>query len=98
LNPEVPPSALRISQLRSRLAKDGIACVFAEPEFPPRAIDTIIEGTPVRRATLDPLGAALTPGPGQYFELMGGLVRDLRGCLAQAEWTTDPLPDKAPLQ
>jgi zinc transport system substrate-binding protein len=85
INPEVPPSALRISQLRSRLAKDGVMCVFAEPEFPPRAIDTIIEGTSVRRATLDPLGAALPPGPAQYFELMDGLVRDLRGCLAQAE-------------
>jgi zinc transport system substrate-binding protein len=85
LNPEVPPSALRVSQLRARLAKRGIVCVFAEPQFPPRAIDTIIEGTSVRRATLDPLGAALPAGPDQYFDLMNGFVRDLRGCLMPTE-------------
>lgn len=84
LNPEVPPSANKLSQLRARLAKRGIVCVFAEPQFPPRAIDTIIEGTQVRRATLDPLGVALPAGPDQYFELMSGLARDLRGCLLPA--------------
>lgn len=82
VNPEVPPSALRLSQLRARLVKQGVLCVFAEPQFPPRAIDTIIEGTSVRRATLDPLGASLAAGANQYFELMDGLVRDLKGCLA----------------
>ena len=81
VNPEVPPSAQRLSQLRQRLAKTGIVCVFAEPQFPPRAIDTIIEGTRVRRGTLDPLGAALPAGPGQYFALMEALARDLKGCL-----------------
>lgn len=82
LNPEVPPSALRISQLRARLAKQGVLCVFAEPQFPPRTIDAILEGTAVRRATLDPLGASLAAGASQYFELMDGLARDLKGCLA----------------
>ena len=81
LNPDVPPSAHRISELRTRLARTGIVCVFAEPQFPPRAIDTIIEGTQVRRATLDPIGAALPSGPDQYFVMMGSLARDLRDCL-----------------
>jgi zinc transport system substrate-binding protein len=82
VNPEVPPSARRLSQLRERLSRTGIVCVFAEPQFAPRAVDTIIEGTNVRRATLDPLGAAIGAGPDHYFEMMKGLARDLRGCLA----------------
>lgn len=81
VNPDVPPSAQRLSRIRARLAKSGVACVFAEPQFPPRAIDTIIEGSSVRRGVLDPLGAALTAGPEQYFLLMDGLVRDLKACL-----------------
>lgn len=81
LNPEVPPSANRISQLRARLVRNGIVCVFAEPQFSPRTIDTIIEGTNVRRASLDPLGAELPAGPDQYFAMMTGLARDLRDCL-----------------
>lgn len=84
VNPDVPPSALRLSQLRARLSDRAVVCVFAEPQFPPRAVETIIEGTTVRRATLDPLGAALPAGPGQYFALMTSLVRDLRGCLLPA--------------
>lgn len=82
VNPEVPPSVQRISRLRARLAKDRIACVFAEPQFLPRVIETIIEGTGVRQATLDPLGAAIPSGPNQYIELMTNLARDLKGCLA----------------
>lgn len=82
VNPEVPPSARRLSQLRERLARTGIVCVFAEPQFAPRAIDTIIEGTTVRRATLDPLGAAIGAGPDHYFAMMESLARDLKGCLA----------------
>jgi zinc transport system substrate-binding protein len=82
VNPEVPPSARRLSQLRERLSRTGIVCVFAEPQFAPRAVDTIIEGTNVRRATLDPLGSAIGAGPDHYFEMMEGLARDLKGCLA----------------
>ncbi|MGE0700376.1 MAG: zinc ABC transporter substrate-binding protein [Hyphomicrobiaceae bacterium] len=82
VSPEVPPSARRLSAIRARLARDNVVCVFAEPQFPSRVIGTIVEGTGVRRATLDPLGAALPAGPGQYFALMEGLVRDLKDCLA----------------
>jgi len=82
VNPDVPASARRLSDLRARLGKARIVCVFAEPQFPPRAIDTIIEGTTVRRATLDPLGAALPAGAGHYFSMMEALARDLSACLA----------------
>ncbi|MDX2154915.1 MAG: zinc ABC transporter substrate-binding protein [Hyphomicrobiaceae bacterium] len=84
VNPEVPPSAKRISALRARVAKGGIVCVFAEPQFPPKVIDTIIEGTKAARGTLDPLGADLAAGPDQYFMLMEGLARDLSACLGRA--------------
>ncbi len=81
VSPEVPPSAQRISQIRALLAAKGAVCVFAEPQFPPRTIDTVIEGTNVRRGTLDPLGANLAAGPGQYAALLEEMARDLKGCL-----------------
>lgn len=82
VNPEVPPSARRLSELRARVAKAGIVCVFAEPQFPPRAIAAIAEGTGIRQGTLDPLGAAIPAGPTHYFALMEALARDLRSCLS----------------
>jgi zinc transport system substrate-binding protein len=83
VNPEVPPSAKRLSAIRARLSKDGIVCVFAEPQFPPRAIDSILEGSTVRRAALDPLGAAIPEGPGHYTILMQQLAGALTACLAK---------------
>ena len=84
VNPEVPPSARRLSQLRERLDRARIVCVFAEPQFAPRAVETIIEGTRVRRASLDPLGAALPAGPDHYFNMMEALSRDPKACLARS--------------
>ncbi len=83
VSPEVPPSAQRISQIRALLAAKGAVCVFSEPQFPPRTIDSVIEGTAVRRSTLDPLGANLVAGPDLYAALLEGLARDLKACLAE---------------
>ena len=81
INPEVPPSARRLSEIRSRIAKLGVACVFAEPQFAPRIIDAIVENTEIRQGTLDPLGASIAAGPAHYISLMEGLARDLKACL-----------------
>ena len=83
LSAERPPGARRISEIRATIAEAGVSCVFSEPQFEPRVIATLIEGTPARSATLDPLGAALEPGPGAYFALMRGLAAALTDCLAR---------------
>ena len=72
----------RLTELRRKISGLNAACVFAEPQFAPKVIDTIIEGTSARRSTLDPLGAALPPGPEHYVTLMRSLAADLKGCLA----------------
>src|SRR5690606_4678958 len=69
-----PPSAARVSEIRARIRDLNVTCVFAEPQFEPRLIATIIEGTGTRTATLDPLGAALEPGLDLYPLLLTGLA------------------------
>ena len=81
LNPDVQPGARRIKELRARLQAGGAVCVFAEPQFEPKLVATLIDGTNVRKGTLDPIGVALTPGPGAYEGLLRGLATDLRTCL-----------------
>lgn len=82
VDPGRPPGARRLHELRARIAREGIACLFTEPQFTPKIAQAIVEGTGARIATLDPLGARLEAGPELYFELMRGLAGDLRGCLA----------------
>lgn len=82
LNPEQPPGARRITELRQRITDGGVACVFAEPQFDPRLVKTLIEGTSARNAVLDPVGADLAPGPDAYPELITALARSMTDCLA----------------
>ena len=77
----VAPGAARIAALRAQVRDGGIVCAFSEPEFPPKLLATVTEGTGARSAALDGLGAALRPGPGLYPALLDGLAASLEACL-----------------
>lgn len=81
VSPETLPGAARVDELRAKVAELGATCVFAEPNFQPAIVSTIIEGTPAQAGTLDPEGAALTPGADLYAELLRGLATGLVDCL-----------------
>lgn len=81
VSPERKPGARRLSEIRERIRKTGAQCVFAEPQFPPSLVKTVIRGTPAKMASLDPLGANLTRGPGLYPELMRKLAKGMNSCL-----------------
>jgi zinc transport system substrate-binding protein len=83
VGPERPPGARRIDGLRARLAQGDIACLFAEPQFEPKLVATLVGRSRVKTGTLDPEGTALTPGPGLYFDLMRGLAGDFARCLTR---------------
>src|SRR5690606_22309664 len=59
VSPEVMPGAERLTQIRARIVETGAACVFAEPQFEPRLVQTLIEGTPARAGVLDPEAGAI---------------------------------------
>lgn len=84
VSPEALPGAARLAELKARIAELGVACVFAEPQFEPRLISVVTEGTDARSGVLDPLGADLTDGPDLYFELIRNLTTSLTECLAEA--------------
>ncbi len=81
LNSADAPRASRVAEVRARLADETIDCIFTEPQFEPKLIATLIEGTPTRTGALDPLGADLPLGPALYPALLRGLSEDLAVCL-----------------
>ncbi|WP_431856839.1 zinc ABC transporter substrate-binding protein [Azospirillum sp.] len=81
VSPDRPPSAKRLSVIRDRVKALGATCVFAEPEFEPKLVRTVTEGTQARTGVLDPEGAALPEGPELYFTLMRNLAKGLTECL-----------------
>jgi zinc transport system substrate-binding protein len=62
----------------------GAACVFAEPQFEPKLVSTVIEGTNARSGTLDPLGAELEDGAELYFQLIRNMSTSIKTCLSEA--------------
>jgi len=83
INPERPPGARRISAIRDEVIRRRIKCVFSEPQFEPRLVRVLTEGTSARSGVLDPLGAELTPGPEAYRQLLDNLARNFAGCLTE---------------
>ena len=81
VNPEVPPGAARVRELRDTIADRGAVCVFSEPQFQPRIVTTIIEGTDASTAELDPLGAAIENGPNLYGDMMRANAEAIVECL-----------------
>src|SRR5690349_3968863 len=51
VSPDQRPSAQRLSQLRAKISSLDAACVFAEPQFEPTLVATVVEKTPAKRGT-----------------------------------------------
>ncbi|GAB5461404.1 zinc ABC transporter substrate-binding protein [Hoeflea alexandrii] len=84
VSPEVMPGAERITEIRARVQELGAACVFAEPQFEPKLVSTVTEGTNAKSGTLDPLGAELEDGADLYFQLIRNMSTSIKTCLTEA--------------
>ncbi len=73
-----PPSAARLARLRDDA--DGIRCAFREPQQSAAALETVLEGTAIPIAVLDPLGQQITPGPELYLEVLGDMAESIVRC------------------
>ncbi|PYE27075.1 zinc transport system substrate-binding protein [Rhizobium sp. PP-CC-3A-592] len=83
VSPETAPGAQRLKEIHAKIEKLGATCVFAEPQFEPKLVNVVLEGTTARSGTLDPEAGTLTAGPDLYFQLMNGVAQSLANCLSQ---------------
>jgi len=83
VSPETLPGAERLTQIRDKVKTLGATCVFAEPQFEPKLVNVVVEGTSAKSGVLDPEAATLEPGPELYFTLMRSIATSLRDCLGQ---------------
>ncbi len=84
VNPERTPGVKKIRELRETILGVGAVCVFSEPQFDAKILQTIAEGTNIRFGVLDPLGSDIDAGPDAYFQIMRSLVDSLQDCLSPA--------------
>ncbi|MBB3452870.1 zinc transport system substrate-binding protein [Rhizobium sp. BK313] len=82
VSPESIPGAERVAEIHGKVADLGATCVFAEPQFEPKLVNVVIEGTSAKSGVLDPEAATLPQGPDLYFDLMRNIANSLKTCLS----------------
>lgn len=83
VNPDRPPGAKTIRDIKKLIHAKNVRCVFREPQFLPGAAATLVEGSQASLGILDPLGVELKVGVGAWFGLMQGVADSLTDCLSK---------------
>jgi zinc transport system substrate-binding protein len=81
VSPEVLPGAERISELHAKIKELNAVCVFSEPQFESKLVQTVTEGTDAKSGVLDPLGTGIENGPELYFTLIKNMATSFKTCL-----------------
>ena len=77
------PGVRRIRELQDKVRDLGVNCVLTEPQFEPRLVNVIVEGSGARAGAVDPLGATIESGPDLYFTLLRNMAASFKDCLAE---------------
>ena len=81
-SPERKPGAARLVAIRKKVRDTKSICVFSEPQFQPKLVKVVMEGTGAGTGVLDPLGADIPAGEDAYFTLLRNMAKSLRTCLS----------------
>ena len=83
LSPEKKPGAARLVEIRKKVRDTKSICVFSEPQFQPKLVKVVMEGTGAGTGVLDPLGAEIPAGEDAYFTLLRNMAKSLKTCLSR---------------
>ncbi len=82
-SPQNLPGARKIAEISDLIRQQNVSCIFSEPQFSPRLVEAIAKATGVASGVLDPLGAALTPGPLLYSRLLRTMAGAMGDCFQE---------------
>ncbi len=77
------PGPARVAALRDMAEARGVQCVFSEPQFDPKLVETVF-GDVATHGVLDPMGSQLEPGSGLYPQMLRDMAGAMATCLGGA--------------
>ena len=80
LNPDVLPGAKQIVDIQNLIKEKNIKCIFSEPQYNPKIIETLANDTNISTGTMDPLGANLDMGVTMYSKLIMNIADSIKNC------------------
>lgn len=81
INPTVAPGAKTLAKIKRNLADKKVSCLFAEPQFTPKVIESLSRGTSAHIGRLDPLGEKIVLGRDAYPQFLQNLADEFSECL-----------------
>ncbi|MCK3655496.1 zinc ABC transporter substrate-binding protein [Pasteurellaceae bacterium Macca] len=82
INPTVAPGAKTLQNIKQHIAEHKALCLFTEPQFTPKVVESLSKNTSAKVGALDPLGAKITPSKTAYLEFLQALGDEFSRCLA----------------
>ncbi|EGU37092.1 zinc ABC transporter-binding protein ZnuA [Vibrio sp. N418] len=83
VSPDRKPGAKTLIRIRTALADKQAKCVFAEPQFTPAVVESVVRGSSAKVGVLDPIGSDVEVKAGSYFTFIDQMASDFVTCLAQ---------------
>ena len=80
LNPDVLPGAKQIDAIQDLIQDENIKCIFSEPQYNPKIIETLAADMKISTGIMDPLGAFIDQGPEMYQNLILDIANSLKDC------------------
>jgi len=80
VNSGTSTSVGRLIDIRKKIKIKKVLCIFTEPQFSPKLVQTVISGTAVKKGILDPIGTSISPGPEMYFTLLNNISHSISNC------------------
>ncbi|MGX3021733.1 zinc ABC transporter substrate-binding protein ZnuA [Ursidibacter sp. B-7004-1] len=81
INPTIAPGAKTLNTIKKNITKNKAVCLFAEPQFTPKVIESLSKGTSAKVGQLDPLGAKVELGKDAYPQFLQSLADQFSECL-----------------
>ncbi|AWX15459.1 zinc ABC transporter substrate-binding protein [Mergibacter septicus] len=81
VNPLVAPGAKTIAEIKQKLAENKVKCLFTEPQFTPKVVETLSKNTGAKIGQLDPLGSTIPLGKKAYTQFLQQLADNFESCL-----------------
>ncbi|EGV05123.1 high-affinity zinc transporter, periplasmic component [Haemophilus pittmaniae HK 85] len=83
INPLVAPGAKTLAHIKEEITEHHVNCLFAEPQFTPKVIESLAKETGAKVGRLDPIGDKVELGAGSYAAFLQATADSYAQCLGQ---------------
>ncbi|OOF84758.1 zinc ABC transporter substrate-binding protein ZnuA [Rodentibacter ratti] len=83
INPLVAPGAKTLAHIKEEIVEHRVNCLFAEPQFTPKVIESLAKGTSVNVGRLDPIGDGVALGANSYANFLQATADSYAQCLSK---------------